>query len=105
MEAENNFNFIISIESSYLIHSRVHLKHGNFTSVLRKYSGPVDIWLSSYFARCNSRGDVLCLINEHPLKSFSAMAQHMSQWVWFRKLFVTCSSYTYVNTLSRIAIN
>ncbi|KAJ8423844.1 hypothetical protein Cgig2_000970 [Carnegiea gigantea] len=51
------------------------------TSILRKYSGPVDIWLSSYLARCNSREEVVCLINEHPVKSFSAMAQHMSQWV------------------------
>lgn len=74
------------------------------TSILRKYSGPVDIWLSSYLARCNSREEVVCLINEHPVKSFSAMAQHMSQWVWFRKLFVSFSSYTYVNTLRRIAI-
>ncbi|XP_024017375.1 probable N-acetylglucosaminyl-phosphatidylinositol de-N-acetylase isoform X2 [Morus notabilis] len=72
------------------------------TNLLRKYSGPVDIWLSYLCAlRCSS-GVTHCFINEHPRKSFLAMAQHSSQWVWFRKLFVALSSYTYVNTLRRI---
>lgn len=72
------------------------------TNLLRKYSGPIDIWLSYLCAfRCSS-GVTHCLINEHPRKSFLAMAQHSSQWVWFRKLFVTFSSYTYANTLRRI---
>lgn len=74
------------------------------TNILRKYSGPVDIWLSGYMASCKPGGEVLCLINEYPRKSFLAMAQHMSQWVWFRKLFVSFSSYTYVNTLQRIKV-
>jgi len=29
-------------------------------------------------------GEVMhCLLNEHPQKSFLAMAQHSSQWVWY----------------------
>ncbi|KAL2615557.1 hypothetical protein AAZX31_08G078800 [Glycine max] len=44
----------------------------------------------------------LCLVNEHSRRSGIAMAQHSSQWVWFRKLFVTLSSYTYMNTLRKV---
>ncbi|CAL1385883.1 unnamed protein product [Linum trigynum] len=71
-------------------------------NMLRKYIGPVDIWLSMLLASKASSGVAYCLLNEQPLKSFSAMAAHSSQWVWFRKLFVSFSSYTYVNTLRRI---
>uniref|UniRef100_A0A5B7CCP9 N-acetylglucosaminylphosphatidylinositol deacetylase n=1 Tax=Davidia involucrata TaxID=16924 RepID=A0A5B7CCP9_DAVIN len=75
------------------------------TNILRKYSGPVDIWLSIISAMIYPNGQMHCLLNEHPCKSHTAMAQHMSQWVWFRKLFVSFSSYTYVNTLRKIKIN
>ncbi|KAJ8771965.1 hypothetical protein K2173_027142 [Erythroxylum novogranatense] len=69
-------------------------------NILRKYSGPVDIWLSMLFA-ITSKG-THCLQNEHTSRSFHAMAAHSSQWVWFRKLFVSFSSYTYVNSLRKI---
>ncbi|CAK7324863.1 unnamed protein product [Dovyalis caffra] len=72
------------------------------TSILRKYSGPVDIWLSMLLPMKYPDGTMHCLLNEHPQKSFHAMAEHLSQWVWFRKLFVSFSSYTYVNTLRKI---
>ncbi|KAK9278166.1 hypothetical protein L1049_027726 [Liquidambar formosana] len=72
------------------------------TNILRKYSGPVDIWFSIFWALHYPSGQMHCLLNEHPQKSFLAMAQHTSQWVWFRKLFVSLSSYTYVNTLRKI---
>ncbi|KAK2968203.1 hypothetical protein RJ640_017684 [Escallonia rubra] len=72
------------------------------TNTLRKYSGPVDVWLSILYAVHYPKGEMHCLLNEHPRKSYVAMAQHMSQWVWYRKLFVTFSSFTYVNTLRKI---
>lgn len=72
------------------------------TCILRKYSGPVDIWLSMLLPLRYTDGMTHCLLNEHPRKSFHAMAEHSSQWVWFRKLFVSFSSYTYVNTLRKI---
>ncbi|XP_034216138.1 N-acetylglucosaminyl-phosphatidylinositol de-N-acetylase isoform X2 [Prunus dulcis] len=72
------------------------------TNVFRKYSGPVDIWLSSLYPMQCSHELLHCLLNEQPRKSFRAMAQHSSQWVWFRKLFVGFSSYTYVNTLRKM---
>ncbi|OMO98306.1 N-acetylglucosaminyl phosphatidylinositol deacetylase [Corchorus olitorius] len=71
-------------------------------NILRKYSGPLDIWLSNLESMRHPRGTVHWLLSEHPRKSFLAMAQHSSQWVWFRKLFVAFSSYTYVNTLRKI---
>ncbi|KAF5185079.1 N-acetylglucosaminylphosphatidylinositol de-n-acetylase family protein [Thalictrum thalictroides] len=71
------------------------------TSIVRKYSGPLDVWLSIQSAK-NSRGQMYCLLNKHPRKSFTAMAQHQSQWIWFRKLFVSFSSYTYINVLKKI---
>ncbi|KAJ6359241.1 hypothetical protein OIU76_000877 [Salix suchowensis] len=72
------------------------------TCILRKYSGPVDIWLSMLLPLRYADGMTHCLLNEHPRKSFHAMAEHSSQWIWFRKLFVSFSSYTYVNTLRKI---
>ncbi|XP_022741934.1 N-acetylglucosaminyl-phosphatidylinositol de-N-acetylase isoform X2 [Durio zibethinus] len=71
-------------------------------NILLKYSGPLDIWLSTLDSTRHPKGVMHCLLNEHPRKSFLAMAQHSSQWVWFRKLFVSFSSYTYVNTLRKI---
>ncbi|KAH6758553.1 N-acetylglucosaminylphosphatidylinositol de-N-acetylase family protein [Perilla frutescens var. frutescens] len=65
-------------------------------NILRKYIGPVDIWLSILFSRLKKDGQSYCLLNLDLRKSYAAMAQHSSQWVWFRKLFVTFSSCTYV---------
>ncbi|KAI5654297.1 hypothetical protein M9H77_31484 [Catharanthus roseus] len=72
------------------------------TNIFRKYSGPVDIWFSMLHASRSLNGQMHCLLNERPKRSYAAMAQHGSQWVWFRKLFVSFSSYTYVNTLKMI---
>jgi len=37
-----------------------------------------------------------------PLLNWKAMAAHHSQFVWYRRLFVVFSCYTYVNTLHRV---
>ncbi|XP_026657335.1 probable N-acetylglucosaminyl-phosphatidylinositol de-N-acetylase isoform X3 [Phoenix dactylifera] len=71
------------------------------TSILRKYSGPVDIWFSILCSLSSGR-QMYCIPNSLPRKSYLAMAEHESQWVWFRKLFVLFSSYTYTNTLRKI---
>ncbi|KAJ6838295.1 putative N-acetylglucosaminyl-phosphatidylinositol de-N-acetylase isoform X1 [Iris pallida] len=71
------------------------------TSILRKYSGPVDIWLSTCFLSCDKER-TYSLMNKHPGVIYLAMAEHYSQWIWFRKLFVLFSSYTYMNTLRKI---
>lgn len=84
--------------------ARKHIKAWELvsTNILRKYSGPVDFWISMLFAWRSPTGSVHCLMNENPRRSFIAMSQHSSQWVWFRKLFVSFSSYTYINTLRSI---
>ncbi|KAL2929138.1 putative N-acetylglucosaminyl-phosphatidylinositol de-N-acetylase [Bienertia sinuspersici] len=50
-------------------------------NMLRKYSGHIDIWTSIFMAWCHPGRKVFCILNEHPLKSFQAMAEHKSQWV------------------------
>ncbi|KAL6579195.1 hypothetical protein OROMI_009411 [Orobanche minor] len=72
------------------------------TNLIRKYVGPVDIWFSILLARCQGNGRSHCFVSFDPRTSYAAMAQHYSQWVWFRKLFVAFSSYTYVNMLKKI---
>ncbi|KAG6437497.1 hypothetical protein SASPL_102415 [Salvia splendens] len=73
-------------------------------NIVRKYIGPVDIWLSIMLSRLDKDGLSHCLLNLDLRKSYAAMAQHSSQWVWFRKFFVTFSSCTYVSTLKKIAV-
>ncbi|XP_020517248.1 probable N-acetylglucosaminyl-phosphatidylinositol de-N-acetylase isoform X3 [Amborella trichopoda] len=72
------------------------------TNIVRKYCGPVDIWCSMLHSLLHQKGQVHCFVNAHPTVSFNAMAQHKSQWVWFRKLFVLLSSYSYVNSLREL---
>ncbi|KAI3903202.1 hypothetical protein MKW98_031856 [Papaver atlanticum] len=71
-----------------------HQNHRDVSvSMLRKYSGPVDIWWSLLSTICYPRQQMCSLINGNPRKSFFAMAQHQSQWIWFRKMFMSFSSY------------
>ncbi|KAL8547849.1 hypothetical protein ACS0TY_007246 [Phlomoides rotata] len=71
-------------------------------NIVRKYIGPVDIWLSTLFTRGQRNKQTHCLLNLDLHKSYAAMAQHSSQWVWFRKLFVAFSSCTYASTVRKI---
>lgn len=45
--------------------------------------GPIDIWLPMLLPMKYTDGMMHCLLNEHPQKSFHAMAEHSSQWVWY----------------------
>ncbi|KIY98423.1 N-acetylglucosaminylphosphatidylinositoldeacetylase [Monoraphidium neglectum] len=62
----------------------------------RKFLSIADTWLSRTLA---PRG-ALVLAGGSLGTSLAAMRAHASQWVWYRKLFVLLSSYTYVNTLA-----
>lgn len=53
------------------------------TNIIRKYSGLIDIWLSSWSAHNSMNGQMHCLLNENPHRSYVAMSQHLSQWVWY----------------------
>jgi N-acetylglucosaminylphosphatidylinositol deacetylase len=59
-------------------------------NLLRKYSGCLDlIWsmLSNFL-----------FVKFSPIAAYRAMAVHRSQFVWYRRLFVLFSRYSYVNT-------
>ncbi|XP_062227121.1 probable N-acetylglucosaminyl-phosphatidylinositol de-N-acetylase [Phragmites australis] len=71
-------------------------------NILRKYSGPVDIWLSSLISSSSSKRPIYTLVNSSPSRSYQSMAAHKSQWVWYRRLFVMFSSYTYINMLQKV---
>lgn len=50
-------------------------------NIFRKYSGPIDIWLSVLSSKRHPSKAII--VNEQPWKSYGAMAQHLSQWVWY----------------------
>lgn len=73
------------------------------TSLLRKYLGLLDLpysflLLLATAARTGSKPRRLAL-NFRPWMAYQAMLAHVSQFVWYRRLFILFSRYTYVNTL------
>lgn len=82
------------------------------TNLLRKYLGLLDLFFSlpsnTGRAICSSREsggdrlhalDSVLVVRLTPWESWCAMATHASQWVWYRRLFVLFSRYTYINTI------
>lgn len=64
------------------------------TSLVRKYIGVLDAVVSSW-----SLGrDGAFVFLAQPQWNYAAMALHHSQFVWYRRLFVLFSRYTFVNT-------
>ena len=61
------------------------------TGILRKYLGLLDAPLSVLSERCYASID--------PALNYRAMQAHFSQFVWYRRLFVLFSRYTFLNTL------
>jgi len=39
----------------------------------------------------------------NPAQLVRAMRLHASQWVWYRKLFILFSRYSYLNTIRRVS--
>lgn len=66
----------------------------------RKFLGVFDVVPSALAGRLRRR--VVVATSADPGASWRAMAAHASQMVWFRKLFVAFSSYTYVNSLRQV---
>lgn len=88
--------------------SDVKLYELNSTNIIRKFIGVFDIFLSfillSIRDSCchfNRSNDVIVVCNFNAAETYLAMSEHASQFVWYRKLFVIFSSYTYVNTFRR----
>ena len=70
------------------------------TNIARKFSGAVD-WFASY-VECSMDSRRVFVPSPSPLEVLRAVRLHKSQFVWYRKLFVAFSRYTYMNTLRRI---
>lgn len=66
--------------------------------MLRKYLGPLDLPLAL------ATGSPVLVASTALPASFCAMAAHASQFVWYRRLFIVFSRYTFVNTLRAMAV-
>lgn len=72
---------------------------------VRKFSSVLDLLVSfcAYVACGGGRGGSRVFVTSiGPSLNHAAMAAHASQYVWFRKIFVFLSRYTFVNTLTAI---
>ncbi|CAH0478151.1 unnamed protein product [Peronospora belbahrii] len=67
------------------------------TNILRKYVGLLDTALSLWLSR-QSKDERQLVFIFRPLWNYNAMALHQSQFVWYRRLFVAFSRYTFINT-------
>jgi N-acetylglucosaminylphosphatidylinositol deacetylase len=63
------------------------------TNIFRKYTGIFDVMTS--LVQDGSQ----CFCSLTPWINYAAMQAHFSQFVWYRRLFVLFSRYTYVNNL------
>lgn len=62
-------------------------------SIWWRYLGPLAIALSWLFAK----RDCLVFVNMDTHAAYCALSTHASQFVWYRKVFVVISAYTYYN--------
>ena len=69
------------------------------TNSIRKFLGPFDLLWSLIFWN-----DIL-IINWNFIKTIQLMQAHTSQFVWYRKLFILFSRYTYMNTFNFVKID
>ena len=67
------------------------------TSIFRKYVGLLDTAFSFWLSR-QQQDERQFVFVFRPLWNYNAMALHQSQFVWYRRLFVVFSRYTFINT-------
>lgn len=80
---------------------------------LRKYIAPLELffllypWLcgvfSSSFSPSGDNSKIPLFLSFRPLQVWRAMAIHHSQFVWYRKLSVLFSRYSYINTWTKFS--
>lgn len=71
------------------------------TGLLRKYLGFFDVLMS--LLADHGEEDHQCLCSLSPWVNYRAMQAHASQFVWYRRLFIIFSRYTFVNNLNRVS--
>ncbi|KAI9984787.1 hypothetical protein PInf_006277 [Phytophthora infestans] len=74
------------------------------TNMLRKYAGVLDTALSFWGSRWKheEQTERQFVFVFRPRWNYNAMALHQSQFVWYRRLFVVFSRYTFINTFRPI---
>ncbi|KAI5064955.1 hypothetical protein GOP47_0019650 [Adiantum capillus-veneris] len=70
-------------------------------SIIKKYSGPIYGLWSMWTYRTTSQSHQF--FNRAPRHTIQAMQRHATQWLWYRRLFVVFSHYSYMNTLHRFS--
>lgn len=76
------------------------------TALLRKYCGVLDMFVVLPILRLlqlEAKG-MMALVNVRPWRVHAAMVAHASQYVWYRRLFVVFSRYTFLNTITKIQL-
>jgi len=69
----------------------------NSTNIVRKYSGVFDIMVS-----CLLAPDDYMDISLNVSQVYNAMTLHKTQFVWYRRIFVLISRFSYVNTYTEL---
>lgn len=69
-------------------------------SIIKKYSGPMYVLWSMWNNRNTDQSH--SFYSKGPQHSIGAMRLHGTQWLWYRRMFVIFSHYTYMNTLHKI---
>jgi N-acetylglucosaminylphosphatidylinositol deacetylase len=67
------------------------------TGLLRKYASLLDLPLTLAGGALGAPAARRLFLSPNVLRGVAAMAAHRSQWVWFRRLFVAFSRYTFIN--------
>jgi len=74
----------------------------SWQSSLLKYFAPLLLLVCLIANKDETTAKHRTFVNSSVLPAWNAMKKHYSQWVWYRRLFVLFSSYSYVNVLERI---
>lgn len=64
-------------------------------STVRKFLGPFDLFFSMWSSE-------YVIFSCHVVRTLMGMYAHASQNLWYRKIFVVLSSFTYMNAFAKI---
>ena len=69
-------------------------------SIFRKYLSIFDV-IFWFFFEINNENNIT-LFSSSILNGYNSMSFYKSQFIWFRKLFMIFSKYSFINTLEKI---
>eukprot|EP01080_Neovahlkampfia_damariscottae_P007185 gene7185-11497_t len=71
-------------------------------SIYRKYIGLFDVIIWFFYE--NENDNNYTFFSPLIFNGYNSMSKYQSQFIWFRKLFILFSKYSYVNTIQKIKI-